>query len=76
MSQVFFVLNSEPTETQQAQCGPTRKATLSDKWLMTVSSTGDADLVGPESDRLTRAEARGATNTPEWNGNGPPGGDE
>lgn len=71
MSQIFFILNSEPTETQQAQCGPTRKATLADRWLMTVSATGDADLVGPEGDRLTKQKARTATQVAEWNGNGP-----
>ncbi len=72
-SQIFFLFTREPTEEQLEQCGPPRKAELAEKWMLTVKPEGDADLVGPPSDRLTRLEARAITNTPEWNGNGPGG---
>jgi len=72
MSQVFFVLDAEPTEAQLEQCGPVRKAQLVDKWLMTVSETGDASLVGAVEDRLTEAQARAlVSGNTDWNGNGP-----
>ena len=72
MSQVFFVLDVEPTEEQLAQCGPPRKAILADKWMLTLSATGDADLVGAAEDRLTKEEARTlVSGSTDWNGNGP-----
>lgn len=75
MSQVFFVLDVEPTEEQLEQCGPPRKAILANKWLMTVSETGDADLVGAAEDRLTEAQARAlVSGSTDWNGVGPSNG--
>jgi len=72
MSQVFFILDVEPAEAQLEQCGPVRKAELADKWLLTVSETGDAGLVGAAEDRLTEAQARALTSaSTEWNGNAP-----
>lgn len=72
MSQIFFVLDAEPTEAQLEQCGPVRKAELAEKWLLTVLATGDASLVGSAEDRLTEAQARALTSGDAvWNGNGP-----
>ena len=75
MSQIFFLLDVEPTEAQLEQCGPVRKAALADKWLMTVSETGDASLVGAAEDRLTEAQARSlVSGSTDWNGVGPSNG--
>lgn len=72
MNQVFFVLDVAPTEEQLAQCGPVRKAEAADRWLLTVKENGNADLVGPQSDRLTSAQAREiVSGSSQWNGAGP-----
>jgi len=72
MNQVFFVLDVAPTQEQLEQCGPARKAEAADRWLLTVKENGNPDLVGPQSARLTNAQAREkVSGSSEWNGAGP-----